>query len=117
MARGEAPRARRQDIEVGGAVMTFQAPPPCEPRNLDQQQISVEEIDAQLRDRVQGLVEHLRPPSNPGKRIGTRIEYGAKGGLKVEVAGKDRGRITPFDGDGKGRSPLHHDPGQRRRVG
>ena len=86
--------------------MIFRAPPPCEPRFPRRQQISIEETDAQLRDRVQELVEHLRPPANPGKRIGTRMEYGTKGGLKVEVLGKDKGRITPFDGDGKGRSPI-----------
>ena len=86
--------------------MTFQAPPPCEPRNPRRQQIPIEKIDAQLREHVQDLVEHLRPPENPGKRIGTRIEYGTKGGLKVEDSGKDKGRITPFDGDGKGRSPI-----------
>ena len=64
------------------------------------------EVDFRLRDNVQSLVEYLRPPSQPPKRQGHQLRYGRKHGLAVVISGRDKGRITPFDGDGKGRSPL-----------
>ncbi len=66
----------------------------------------IKEIDDRLRDNVRELVEHLRPPSHPGKRQGHQVRYGRKHGLAVDVSGANKGRITPFDGEGKGRSPF-----------
>ena len=64
------------------------------------------EVDSRLRDNVQSLVEYLRPPSMLPKRQGHQLRYGRKHGLAVDISGRDKGRITPFDGEGKGLSPL-----------
>lgn len=63
-----------------------------------------EEIDALLRDNVADLVAYLL--GTPGKRRGNEMRWGNKGSLVVTIAGRDKGRITRFDGDGKGRPPL-----------
>jgi putative DNA primase/helicase len=63
-----------------------------------------EEIDARLRDNIDALVTHFA--GKPGKRRGNEIRWGNKGGLKADIAGPNKGRITPFDGDGKGMSPF-----------
>lgn len=67
----------------------------------------IEEIDDRLRENVGELVEHvLDQPPNRKLSIKDTLRFGNKGGIAVEISGPDRGRITPFDGDGKGRSPL-----------
>jgi phage/plasmid primase-like uncharacterized protein len=64
------------------------------------------EIDEQLRDNVAELVSYIQ--GEPGVRHGNDMRWGNKGGLVVAVAGRDKGRITCFDGDGKGRPPLNY---------
>ena len=66
----------------------------------------IDEIDDQLRNRVAKLVEHFT--GELGVPRGNEIRFGTKGGLAVIVAGPNKGRITPFDGDSKGKSPLQY---------
>ena len=66
----------------------------------------IEEIDSLLRDQVIELVDFLTGAK--GKRRGNEMRWGKKGGLAVIVAGPNKGRITPFDGDGKGKSPFQY---------
>jgi hypothetical protein len=66
----------------------------------------IEEIDNQLRDQVVELVDFFTGAK--GKRRGDEMRWGKKGGLAVMVAGPNKGRITPFDGDGKGKSPFQY---------
>lgn len=66
-----------------------------------------DEIDCRLRDRVSELVEHLRgePPKKGSNR--REVRFGHKKGLKVDIAGPEKGRITDFnDGGDKAQSPL-----------
>jgi hypothetical protein len=67
----------------------------------------IEEIDALLRERVVELVADITG-TQPNKLLSRKGEarFGSKGGIAVTTAGKDKGRITLFDGDGKGRSPF-----------
>ncbi len=65
---------------------------------------SVEEIDHQLRDRVGELVESIS--GKQGVCRGNEIRIGTKGGLKADIKGPNKGRVTAFDGDGKGKTPL-----------
>src|SRR5262245_33757314 len=68
---------------------------------------SIEEIDRWLRDRIEDLVCELRNAQpNPKLSTKTELRFGGKGSLAVTVAGRDRGRITDFEGDGKGKTPL-----------
>lgn len=70
---------------------------------------SIEDIDCQLRKRVGELVEHLQGTGRNLSQSNKKTwRFGSKGGLAVEVSGPDIGRITPFDGDGKGRTPLQY---------
>lgn len=62
------------------------------------------EIDSRLRDNIAELVTHIQ--GERGERHGNEMRWGNKGGLCVMVAGRDKGRITRFDGDGRGRTPL-----------
>jgi phage/plasmid primase-like uncharacterized protein len=64
------------------------------------------EIDDRLRDCVGELVEHVS--GSKGVRHGNAIRFGSKGGLKADIAGPAKGRITPFDGAGKGMSPFQY---------
>jgi putative DNA primase/helicase len=68
---------------------------------------SWDELDALLRERVADLVADLRG-QQPNKALSTKTtrKYGNKGSLSVEVAGRHQGRITDWEGDGKGMSPL-----------
>ena len=67
----------------------------------------LEEIDALLRGRVVELVTHQTGKS-PNKHLSRKGEsrFGHKGGIAVTTMGKNKGRITLFDGDGKGRTPI-----------
>jgi phage/plasmid primase-like uncharacterized protein len=68
---------------------------------------SIEELDRRLRDRIEDLVCELRS-AQPNPKLSTKAElrFGSKGSLAVTVAGRERGRITDFEGDGKGKTPL-----------
>ena len=66
----------------------------------------IDEIDDQLRNRVAELVELIS--GHRGIRRGNELRIGNKGGVAVIVDGPNKGRITPFDGDGKGKSPFQY---------
>ena len=66
----------------------------------------IDEVDYQLRNRVAELGQHFT--GQQGIRRGNEIRFGKKGGLAAMVAGPNKGRITPFDGDGKGQSPFQY---------
>ena len=73
------------------------------------QDLPIDEIDRLLRDRVVELVTDLSG-KQPNKRLSGRTEtrFGNKGGIAVAISGVAKGRITMFDGDGKGRSPFQY---------
>jgi hypothetical protein len=68
----------------------------------------IDVVDRLLRDNVAELVEHLRGvPPNKGSASRRVVRFGRKGGLAVDVAGPNKGRIVDFnDGGNKGQSPL-----------
>ena len=63
-------------------------------------------LDRELRSRVVELVEKITG-EEPTLRTRNEVRFGRKGSLSVNV-GLHRGRITSFDGDGKGKSPLQY---------
>jgi len=71
----------------------------------------VDVVDEQLRNLVADLVSHFH--GGPGNHRGNEARWGKKGGLKAEVAGPNKGRITAFDGEGKGLTPLQYIMGER----
>jgi putative DNA primase/helicase len=75
---------------------------------MTEPQASLDEIDALLRDDVINLVSYLTgsPPNNSLSKKG-EARFGRNGGIAVTTMGKDKGRITAFDGDSKGRSPIN----------
>jgi putative DNA primase/helicase len=64
------------------------------------------DVDERLRDNVGDLVSHFH--DSQGTRLGNEKRWGRKGGLKADIAGPNKGRITPFDGEGKGMSPFQY---------
>jgi hypothetical protein len=68
--------------------------------------LHIAEIDHRLRERVGELVEFVS--GEKGVRRGGEIRIGNKGGLKADISGLAKGRITPFDGAGKGMSPFQY---------
>jgi len=66
----------------------------------------IDEIDYRLRERVGELVVSVS--GQTGIRRGNEMRFGNKGGLKVDISGADKGRITPFDGAGKGMTPFQY---------
>jgi hypothetical protein len=65
-------------------------------------------VDQLLRDSVAELVEHLRGVT-PNRRLSNRhtVRFGRKGGLAVDIADSNKGRITDYnDGGSKAQSPL-----------
>jgi len=68
-----------------------------------------DEIDDRLRDNIENLVTHLSgPPPNKSLSHNDELRFGNRGGVAVVTAGRDKGRVTPFDGDGKGMSPFQY---------
>jgi hypothetical protein len=62
----------------------------------------IREIDRQLRANVSDLVVKLRG-QQPNRALSTKTElrFGNKGSLAVVIAGKNIGRVTDFEADGK----------------
>ena len=69
--------------------------------------IDINAIDRLLRDRVGDLVAHIRR-QQPNRALSSKTElrFGTKGSLAVVISGRNKGRITDFEGDSKGMSPL-----------
>jgi len=68
-----------------------------------------DEIDDRLRDNIEELVTRLSGIT-PNKSLShnDELRFGNRGGVAVVTAGRDKGRVTPFDGDGKGLSPFQY---------
>jgi hypothetical protein len=66
------------------------------------------ELDRRLRDHAPELVEHLRGVApNKAASNAREVRFGTKAGLRVDIAGPNKGRITDFnDGGSKALSPL-----------
>jgi Toprim domain-containing protein len=69
--------------------------------------IDIKTIDRLLRERVGELVIHIRGQQpNRARSSRTELRFGTRGSLAVVISGRNKGRITDFEGDGKGMSPL-----------
>jgi len=70
---------------------------------------TINEIDARLRDSAADLVAHLSGKQLSQQHSGkSESRFGTNGGIAVMIAGPNKGRITLFDGDSKGRSPFQY---------